>query len=184
MPRKRTNKTDTTLSDPAEMVRRSMAEAEGKGSGSAGTDLTASRKDARIRAGEKRSGSVESTPATPPPILTPPVEKKASPVTPPPAASSQAEKRSGTIQSTTVPIATPRSPEPKPAPSTRRPEQPRVEAVTTSKDVLQSSISMRERIALLAYSYWEARGRRGGSPEEDWFRAEREVLGRAEVTRS
>ena len=36
--------------------------------------------------------------------------------------------------------------------------------------------SIRERIALLAYSYWETRGCRGGSPEEDWFRAERELL--------
>jgi hypothetical protein len=30
-------------------------------------------------------------------------------------------------------------------------------------------------IARLAYSYWEARGRRYGCPEEDWYRAEREV---------
>jgi hypothetical protein len=33
----------------------------------------------------------------------------------------------------------------------------------------------REEIARLAYSYWEQRGRRGGSPEEDWLRAEREL---------
>jgi hypothetical protein len=31
-------------------------------------------------------------------------------------------------------------------------------------------------IAKLAYSYWEARGFQGGSPEEDWLRAERELL--------
>jgi hypothetical protein len=30
-------------------------------------------------------------------------------------------------------------------------------------------------IARLAYSYWEARGRQGGSPEQDWLRAEREL---------
>jgi hypothetical protein len=30
-------------------------------------------------------------------------------------------------------------------------------------------------IAALAYSYWEARGRQGGSPTEDWLRAEREL---------
>jgi hypothetical protein len=29
-----------------------------------------------------------------------------------------------------------------------------------------------EEIARLAYSYWEARGYQGGSPEEDWLRAE------------
>jgi hypothetical protein len=32
-----------------------------------------------------------------------------------------------------------------------------------------------EEIAALAHSYWEARGRQGGSPEEDWFRAVEEV---------
>jgi len=33
----------------------------------------------------------------------------------------------------------------------------------------------REAISVLAYSYWEARGFTGGSPEEDWLRAEREL---------
>jgi hypothetical protein len=32
-----------------------------------------------------------------------------------------------------------------------------------------------EEVARLAYSYWEARGRQGGSPEEDWQRAEDEL---------
>jgi Protein of unknown function (DUF2934) len=32
-----------------------------------------------------------------------------------------------------------------------------------------------EEIARLAYSYWEKRGFEGGSPEEDWLRAEREL---------
>ena len=37
-------------------------------------------------------------------------------------------------------------------------------------------------IARLAYSYWEARGCNGGSPEEDWFRAENELkMSRASV---
>jgi hypothetical protein len=34
----------------------------------------------------------------------------------------------------------------------------------------------REAIAQLAYSYWEARGRQGGSPDQDWLRAEQELL--------
>jgi hypothetical protein len=34
-----------------------------------------------------------------------------------------------------------------------------------------------DQIARLAYSYWEARGGRGGSSEEDWARAERELSG-------
>ena len=33
-----------------------------------------------------------------------------------------------------------------------------------------------DEIAKLAYAYWEARGRTGGSPEQDWLRAERELL--------
>ena len=33
-------------------------------------------------------------------------------------------------------------------------------------------------IARLAYSYWEARGGQGGSPEEDWRRAEQELRAR------
>ena len=33
----------------------------------------------------------------------------------------------------------------------------------------------REQIAKLAFLYWEARGYTGGSPEEDWLRAEQEL---------
>jgi hypothetical protein len=32
-----------------------------------------------------------------------------------------------------------------------------------------------EEIAVLAYSYWADRGYQGGSPEEDWLRAEHEL---------
>lgn len=32
-----------------------------------------------------------------------------------------------------------------------------------------------QAIAALAYSYWEERGRTGGSPQEDWYRAEQEL---------
>jgi Protein of unknown function (DUF2934) len=34
-----------------------------------------------------------------------------------------------------------------------------------------------DEIARTAYSYWEARGYTGGSSEEDWLRAERELRG-------
>jgi hypothetical protein len=34
-----------------------------------------------------------------------------------------------------------------------------------------------EEIARLAYSYWEARGRKEGSPDEDWHRAEKVLRG-------
>jgi hypothetical protein len=36
-----------------------------------------------------------------------------------------------------------------------------------------------EQIASLAEKYWVARGHPLGSPEEDWLRAERELLGKA-----
>ena len=32
-----------------------------------------------------------------------------------------------------------------------------------------------EQISMLAYSYWVSRGYQGGSPEEDWLRAEQEL---------
>lgn len=32
-----------------------------------------------------------------------------------------------------------------------------------------------QEIARLAYTYWEARGCQGGSPEQDWQRAEQEL---------
>ena len=32
-----------------------------------------------------------------------------------------------------------------------------------------------EDVAVLAYSYWEARGRQDGFAEQDWLRAEREL---------
>ncbi len=38
--------------------------------------------------------------------------------------------------------------------------------------------SEREEVARLAYSYWVARGRQGGSPEDDWLRAEAEYRAR------
>ncbi len=46
---------------------------------------------------------------------------------------------------------------------------------------ISQQVTVREKIALLAYSYWEARGRQGGSPDDDWYRAEREVLGSLET---
>lgn len=39
-----------------------------------------------------------------------------------------------------------------------------------------------EKIAKLAYSYWEAGGRRNGSAEEDWARAEQALYGDANAT--
>ena len=38
-----------------------------------------------------------------------------------------------------------------------------------------SASPSQEEIAALAYSYWEARRYQGGSSEEDWLQAEREL---------
>ncbi|MBS1859244.1 MAG: DUF2934 domain-containing protein [Acidobacteria bacterium] len=76
-----------------------------------------------------------------------------------------------------------------PAPARRKSTPPRttrraVETSTTAnaaapvtvEPVLAAPVPAapsREQIARLAYSFWEARGYQGGSPEEDWIRAER-----------
>ena len=39
-----------------------------------------------------------------------------------------------------------------------------------------------EEVAELAYLYWESRGFQGGSPEEDWLRAEQELRVRASAS--
>jgi hypothetical protein len=51
------------------------------------------------------------------------------------------------------------------------------EAVAGQHPNLTKPQASREDIAMLAYSYWEARGCQGGCPEEDWVRAERELMG-------
>jgi hypothetical protein len=48
-------------------------------------------------------------------------------------------------------------------------------APATAEPVAETAVAAapsREEIARLAYSLWEARGHQGGSPEEDWLRAE------------
>lgn len=66
--------------------------------------------------------------------------------------------------------------------SRRAPRAKRVESqldgkATTASEtsVRQEAVVDREAVARLAYSFWEARGFTGGSPEEDWLRAEREL---------
>jgi len=58
-----------------------------------------------------------------------------------------------------------------------------VQPVTEGAVVAQMSAS-REEIARLAYSYWEARGRNGGCPDEDWLRAEQELRNRRAASAS
>jgi hypothetical protein len=58
------------------------------------------------------------------------------------------------------------------SPSTGETDQP-ADSVPTAAE---SAVPAHEEVAQLAYHYWEARGRPLGSPEEDWFRAEQDVL--------
>lgn len=45
----------------------------------------------------------------------------------------------------------------------------------------EMSAPAHDEIARLAYSYWEARGESGGSPWDDWFRAEEELKRKKEL---
>ncbi len=60
----------------------------------------------------------------------------------------------------------------------RNPETPasRADAVASYRELSH------EDIARLAYALWEARGGQGGSPEEDWLRAEQELRQRDPAT--
>ena len=53
--------------------------------------------------------------------------------------------------------------------------EPEVLSVQPAAEVAVSAGSLQEAVARLAYSYAEARGFVGGSPEEDWLRAEQEL---------
>ena len=56
-------------------------------------------------------------------------------------------------------------------------EATEAEIVTTLSVPSEPTLSepTHEEIAVLAYSYWIGRGRQGGSPDDDWLRAEREL---------
>jgi len=59
----------------------------------------------------------------------------------------------------------------------RTPENEAVAVAIVETEVVFDNCPSHEDIAALAYSYWEARGCQGGSPEEDWLRAEQELRG-------
>jgi DNA replication protein DnaD len=54
--------------------------------------------------------------------------------------------------------------------------QPKPRKQTEKK---QENPPSHEQIAMLAERYWAERGRPLGSPEQDWLRAERELMGKA-----
>jgi hypothetical protein len=55
------------------------------------------------------------------------------------------------------------------------PEDESIEVAILEVEPMGAESPSHNEIAVLAYLYWEARGCQGGSPEEDWFRAEREL---------
>lgn len=48
-------------------------------------------------------------------------------------------------------------------------------ALSAAPPEQESNVPTQEAIAHLAYSYWQERNGNGGSAEEDWLRAEREL---------
>jgi Protein of unknown function (DUF2934) len=68
----------------------------------------------------------------------------------------------------------------KKAPAVPKAAKPRKAATknTTPATVTPISIS-REQIAQLAHKFWTERGRKHGYHEEDWYRAEQELRGKA-----
>jgi hypothetical protein len=58
-----------------------------------------------------------------------------------------------------------------------------IEVVAVPTSAQASSVNTEEVIAKLAYGYWESRGYQGGSPHEDWVRAEHEYRQRLAATR-
>jgi hypothetical protein len=53
--------------------------------------------------------------------------------------------------------------------------EPEVVPVAPVAAMVTPAESFQDAVARLAYSYWEARGCQGGSPEADWLRAEQEL---------
>jgi hypothetical protein len=62
---------------------------------------------------------------------------------------------------------------------TVQPASPEAVALTADSEQAASEQDVRDDIARLAYLFWEERGGNGGSPEEDWLRAEQEILTRS-----
>ena len=52
-------------------------------------------------------------------------------------------------------------------------------ATASPSEELQTNVTLsQEEIAAVAFSYWQERGCRGGSAEEDWLHAEQELKGK------
>jgi len=71
-----------------------------------------------------------------------------------------------------------RTPRTKKTISRNEADPPSAPANTAAHTAEPDPIVQPEEIARLAYSFWGARGCQGGSPEEDWLRAEQELKAR------
>jgi hypothetical protein len=58
-----------------------------------------------------------------------------------------------------------------------KPRSGTVSMAIMETEVILKNCPSHDDIAARSYSYWEARGFQGGSPEEDWLRAEQELRG-------
>ena len=56
-----------------------------------------------------------------------------------------------------------------------------VALTAVSEDNVPVPDAIQAEIAQLAYFLWEARGGNGGSAEEDWYRAEQQILARSKA---
>ena len=88
-----------------------------------------------------------------------------------PVAATEQPKRKRTATPKSTAAATP-----KPATAASHKHTSKKTAPQESPSEQPVTVISHEEIAQLAYSYWEARGFAPGSPEEDWLRAERELL--------
>ena len=71
-------------------------------------------------------------------------------------------------------VSAPTAPRHKPA-AARPPRRAAVTQADLAAAIEEKTAPLQDEIAQLAYSYWEGRGCQGGSPEEDWLRAERKL---------
>ena len=64
------------------------------------------------------------------------------------------------------------------SPKTQKQPQPRIVGPKSSpgKSATPDTVPSRDRIRERAYELYEGRGREAGKEEQDWFRAEREIL--------
>jgi hypothetical protein len=58
-------------------------------------------------------------------------------------------------------------------------QRPAAPAAGSGDNIRGQTVTNEDEIARLAYFLWEERGGSGGSPEQDWLRAEKEILARA-----